>query len=95
MTDTTLIQSEPKSHERPGPAYDVYLGDAHVGRVYRYRHTYRTKYAGSRIGYDRTHICWWGTAFGTGEADPYGESLRCYTSRKTVVDLIVTRAARR
>jgi len=86
MDNTRLVKSEPESFERPGPAYDVYVGDKQVGRVYRMRHVYRTLYAGKRYGYDRAHLCWWGER--SARNDDLG-SLRCYTSRKVVVQLLV------
>lgn len=48
-----------------------------VGEVHRMeRHTYRTTYTNSRIGYDRTHTCWWGEVRHHGQY----QSLRCYAS---------------
>ena len=80
-----LIEAKVESWE-DGPAYDVYVGDEMVGRVVRHRHTYRTTYTGSRIGYDRTHWCWWGEP-----SDPFSRGLRCYRTRAEVVELLVRR----
>ena len=51
-------------------AYEVI--DATTGQVLgvisHSRHTYRTAYAGSRIGYDRTHTCWRSNPSGLGRS---------------------------
>lgn len=93
-----LLRREPRSYEEPGPAYDVLSTEGRtIGTVYRTRHTYRTTYlptsgmawycGGERIGYDRSHLCWWGSAYGNPEK-PHGETFRCHRTRAEVVALV-------
>lgn len=73
--------------------YDLYFRDRQprpgagtfIGRVRRERHTYRTTYRYTRIGYDRTHWCW------SGEVPaPSVPGLRCYRTMSDVVGAITS-----
>lgn len=73
--------------------YDLYFRDrvprpgagTFIGRVSRYRHTYRTTYHYTRIGYDRTHWCWNGEA-----PPPFVGGLRCYRTMSDAVGALVS-----
>ncbi len=66
-----------------------------IGRVYReLRHTVRTPYKGTRIGYDLTHDCW--SATPQSMTAPFGEgrTWRCYRTREDAITSLVVESTR-
>lgn len=70
--NVTLV---PTSTWRGSPAVEVFVDGTRVDLVYRRRHTVRTPYKGTRIGYDRSHWCW----------EVESEVRSCHPSRKAAV----------
>lgn len=66
--------------------YLVYTrdGKTQIGTIGRERHTYRTAYSGTRIGYDRSHYCW------NGETPDWRKPrLRCYRTLADVAEIML------
>lgn len=78
--------------------YDVYYRDSKprlgmgvlLGHIARGRHTVRTPYKGTRIGYDREHTCWTGTwEWGIRPKAMRFDSLRCYRTLTEVAGIML------
>lgn len=59
-----------------------------IGSAERRRHTYRTSYKNTRIGYDRTHTCWSGE-WAVRPGDVRFDSLRCIGTLSDVAGILL------